>query len=279
MVACNEEEVLMENLSIQELESTALSYQELMVPALFEKWADRVLDEAKTGPGDKILDVACGTGVLARVAANRSGRSGFVAGLDMNPGMLSVAGKLAPEIAWREGKAEKLPWENDFFDAVVSQFGLMFFEDRQEALREMLRVLQPGGRLVVAVFDSLDNNPAYKAMTEIFDNIIGKEVGQALRFPFSLGDTAELESLCTESGLATALISTRKGRARFPDVKAMVLADVRGWFPLAGFVLDNNQIEEVVRKAEPALSEFTAADGSVEFPVSAHFITYTKTEY
>lgn len=228
----------MNDLSVQELEDIASSYQEMMVPAIFENWGEQILNEAKINPGDKILDIACGTGALTRIAAERSGKNGFVAGLDMNPGMLSVAEKLAPDIEWREGRAEELPWDANSFDAVISQFGLMFFENKQAALQEMLRVLKPGGRIVVVVFDSLDHIPGYKIMTETFARTVGEEVAQALRYPFSLGDTGKLEVLCFESGFIPSQITTRKAAADFPDVRSMVLADVKGWFPLAGFVLD-----------------------------------------
>lgn len=266
----------MADLSIQELERTAQSYQKLMVPALFKEWPDQILEEAKIKPGEKLLDVACGTGVLTIAAAERLGEKGFTAGLDMNPGMLAVAEKLAPDIEWRQGEAEDLPWNDQSFDTVVSQFGLMFFEDQQKALREMFRVLKPGGRLVIAVFDSLDNIPGYKIMTRIFGHIVGEEVEQTLSFPFSLGDVNELKSLCFKSDLTGAKINTFEGNARFPDVRTMVLADVKGWFPLAGFVLDEHQIDEVVSKAESDLKEFVTADGAVEFPMPAHLVTITK---
>ncbi|WP_372638992.1 class I SAM-dependent methyltransferase [Fodinibius sp.] len=264
----------MADLSIQELERTAQSYQKLMVPALFKEWPDQIL-EAKIKPGDKLLDVACGTGVLTIAAEDRLDQKGFAAGLDMNPGMLAVAEKLAPDIEWRQGVAEDLPWDDESFDIVVSQFGLMFFEDQQKALREMFRVLKSGGRLVVAVFNSLENIRGYKIMTRIYGQVVGEEVEQALRFPFSLGDVDELKSLCFKSDLTGAKINTCEGNAKFPDIRTMVLADVKGWFPLAGFVLDDHQIEEAVRMAESELKGFIAEDGSVEFPLSAHIIYTT----
>jgi ubiquinone/menaquinone biosynthesis C-methylase UbiE len=98
-----------------------------------------------------VLDVACGTGVVAREAARRVGPAGAVAGLDRNEGMLAVARRMAPGIAWRHGLAEALPFPDGAFDAVICQFGLMFFEDRGKALGEMWRALRPGGRLAVAV--------------------------------------------------------------------------------------------------------------------------------
>src|SRR4029453_3623631 len=107
--------------------------------------------------GQRVLDVACGTGVLAREVRLRTGPTGYVAGLDPGPGVLTVGGGLGPAIDWRMGRAESIPFPDQSFDAVVSQFGLMFMEQEQ-ALREMLRVLKPEGRLVAAAGDSLQAN-------------------------------------------------------------------------------------------------------------------------
>jgi ubiquinone/menaquinone biosynthesis C-methylase UbiE len=140
----------------QEEIAAADAYEGLHVPALFQQWAPRLVEAAGVRSGHRVLDVACGTGVLAREAAATVGGDGFVAGLDASPGMLAVAERLAPEIEWRRGAAESLPYEDRSFDAVVSQFGLMFFRDRSAALREMSRALAPGGRLAVAVWESLE---------------------------------------------------------------------------------------------------------------------------
>lgn len=266
----------MNNLTMQELESAASWYQELLVPALFEKWTDQVLHESRLKATNRLLDVACGTGVLARAAADQLGTEGLVEGLDMNPGMLEVAKKIDPNIEWHQGVAEDLPWEDHTFDVVVCQFGLMFFEDRQMALQEMFRVLKSKGRLVVTVFNSLDYIPGYERITKVFAAVEGEEVAEILRFPFSFSDTEELKSLCSTSGITSAKVITRKEETYFPDVRAMVLADVNGWFPLAGITLDEKQIDEVVSRAEIELKEFIAADRSVTFPMSAHFIVATK---
>jgi ubiquinone/menaquinone biosynthesis C-methylase UbiE len=141
--------------------AAAKAYEDLHVPALFQQWAPLVVEAAEIHPGQRVLDIACGTGVLAREAALQVGENGFLAALDATPGMLVVAKQLAPSIEWREGIAESLPYEDDSFDAVISQFGMMFFQDRLAALREMVRVLVPGGRMAVAVWESLENSEAY----------------------------------------------------------------------------------------------------------------------
>jgi ubiquinone/menaquinone biosynthesis C-methylase UbiE len=140
--------------------SAAEIYEEFFVPALFREWAPRVAAAAHLAAGDTVLDVACGTGVLAREAAQRVAPRGAVTGLDRNEGMLAVARRAAPAVDWRVGRAESLPFADGAFAAVVSQFGLMFFEDRVAALKEMWRVLRPGRRLAVAVWDSLSAAPA-----------------------------------------------------------------------------------------------------------------------
>src|SRR5688572_11518476 len=124
----------------------ASAYEQPFVPALFQQWAPRIAVAARLQPGQRVLDVACGTGVLAREATSRVGPAGFVAGVDSNRGMVTVASRLEPRVQWRLGTAETLPFPDASFDAVLSQFGLMFFSDRARALREMLRVLVPGGQ-------------------------------------------------------------------------------------------------------------------------------------
>ena len=140
----------------------ARAYQALFVPALLGQWAPKVADAANLATGQSVLDVACGTGVLTREVRRRTGPDVYVAGLDLNPGMIAVAKELCPTEDMREGNAESMPFSGETFDAVVSQFGLMFM-DRDKAPREMLRVLVPGGRLAVAVWDSVQNIPAYAA--------------------------------------------------------------------------------------------------------------------
>ncbi len=111
----------------QVVHSAAEVYEEFFVPALFGQWPDRVLDAVGASEGDRILDVGCGTGVLARAAVERVGGTGRVAGVDPNDGMLAVARRLGPDVTWDTGVAEHLPYPDASFDRVVSQFALMFF--------------------------------------------------------------------------------------------------------------------------------------------------------
>jgi ubiquinone/menaquinone biosynthesis C-methylase UbiE len=131
------------------------SYERFLVPALFGPLAERLVRLAAPGPGEPVLDVACGTGIVARRAAASVGPDGAVAGVDLNAGMLEVAGEAAadvrPPIDWRAVDAADLPFADGAFDIVFCQQGLQFFPDRTAALREMRRVLVPSGRLALAI--------------------------------------------------------------------------------------------------------------------------------
>jgi len=256
--------------------AAASAYEGLHVPALFGQWAELVADAARVRDGDRVLDVACGTGVLAREAASRVGRDGTVTGLDPNPGMLAVAARLAPSIRWREGIAEALPYGDGSFDAVVSQFGLMFFTDRNAALREFVRVLSPGGRIAVAVWESLERSQAYPIEVALLDQIAGSQAADALRAPFALGDRTELLKLFQGAGVHSVEVATHRGRARFPSVRAMVEADLRGWLPVMGVVLPEEQIQRILEEADSALGRYATADGQVEFESPAHIVSGTK---
>jgi SAM-dependent methyltransferase len=245
-------------------------YEEFFVPALFEEWAVRVAGAAGVRDGQRVLDVACGTGVLARAAARRAG-AGSVSGLDRNPAMLGVARGIEPAIEWREGRAEELPYADDAFDVVVSQFGLMFFDDPVRALREMIRVLRPGGHLAVAVWGALESSPGYAAMAALLERLFGERVALELRAPFRLGDRELLVSLLDQAGLAGAAIETVTGSARFPSLAAWIHTDIRGW-TLAD-AIDDAELALLQREAADALAGFVGDDGGVAFAIEGHIAT------
>jgi len=254
----------------------AEAYEALFVSALFEQWTAGVLEAARVGPGQRVLDVACGTGVLAREAAMLTKSMDSVAGLDPNAGMLAVAEGLAPRIDWRQGAAESLPFPDESFDSVVSQFGLMFFADRSRAVREMLRVVVPGGHLAIAVWDSLERTPGYACEVELLNRTAGRRAGDALRAPFVLGDRMKLAELFEDAGVMSARIETRPGRARFPSIRSMVEADLRGWLPVMGVNLTEEKIDQVLQEAEKDLGSFVTAEGQVEFDAPAHIVSTVK---
>jgi ubiquinone/menaquinone biosynthesis C-methylase UbiE len=250
-------------------------YEEMFVPALFAQWGPVLCQAARIGRGERVLDVACGTGILARAALERVGPEGKVAGLDPNPDMLSVARRGSDAIEWRDGKAEKLPFADASFDAVVSQFGFMFFEDRAAALREMMRVLFPGGRLAVAVCDAVEHSPGYAAFANLLQRLFGKDIADAFCAPFVLGDPERLRAICGEAGLADARIAQHTGAVRFSSIKALVSTERACVWTLGG-VLDDSQFAKLLTESERALKPFVDASGGVTFDMPALIITATK---
>lgn len=250
-------------------------YDALFVPALFRQWGPIVAETARIRHGDRVLDVACGTGVLACAALDRAGPTGTVVGLDANPDMLSVAQRKSDRIDWREGKAESLPFQDASFDAVVSQFGLMFFDDRPAAVREMMRVLRPNGRLAVAVCDTLDHSPGYAALARLLQKLFGQGVADAFRAPFVLGDPDKLRQICAAAGIGDANIAQSNGSVRFASIASLVSTERACVWTLGG-MLDDAQFAKLLEEAEQALKPFSGEDGKVVFDMPALIVTVGK---
>src|SRR5829696_3510380 len=163
-------------------------YERQLVPVMLAPWAARLIDLAEVQPGQHVLDVACGTGVVTRLAAERVGTAGRVVGLDINPDMLSVARPLAPvggaTVEWLEASALEIPLPDAAFDVVLCQHGLQQFPDRPAALGEMRRVLAPGGRLGLCVWSRIEGSPGMAALTEALERHVGVEAAANRRASF-----------------------------------------------------------------------------------------------
>ncbi len=243
-------------------------YDERFVPALFGQWGETVSGVAGIGPGAHVLDVACGTGALALAAAKRAGPSGKVTGIDINPDMLAVARRKETAVNWVDGAAEDLPFDDACFDAVVSQFGFMFFEDRGRALAEMKRVVRPGGAVAVAVCGDLERSPGYAAFAALLDRLFGPSVGDAFRAPFVLGDIALMENIAAAAGYEDARVAEYTGTVRFPSIGDLVTTERACVWTLGG-VLDDDQFAHLQRESQNELRPFVQADGSLVFDMPA----------
>jgi ubiquinone/menaquinone biosynthesis C-methylase UbiE len=215
-------------------------YERELVPAVFGPWAPILIELAHPKPDDRVIDIACGTGIVARIAAARVGRGGAVVGVDLNPGMLNVARSLkttegAASVQWREASADRLPFPDGSFDIAYCQLGLQFFADRPAALREMRRVLSPGGALGLMVWCGIQESPGFDAFAEILERNVSPAAATIMRAPFGLSDANELSRLVAAAGFRDITIQQRVGAVEFASVERFVLSYVAG-SPLAAHV-------------------------------------------
>ncbi len=251
-------------------------YEELFVPALFAPWPPHLVKSAGVQAGQQVLDIACGSGVLARHLLSVVGDAGHVTGLDPAPGMIAAAREVEPRIDWVLAGAEDTGLESGVFDAVLSQFGMMFFQDRNQAAREMYRVLKPDGVVSVAVWNDLDHNPAYHAIIKLLESEISRAAADALRLPYSLGRSEEVASVYEKAGFLDISVTHKTEPARFPSARIMVEADLRGWLPLFDIHLSEEKIASVLACADDALAEFREVNGEVVFQASAYIVSGRK---
>jgi len=249
-------------------------YERDLVPAVFGAWAPHVVALADLEPGEDVLDLACGTGVVARIAAEKVGERGIVVAADLNPGMLAFArSRPAPAgatIEWREADACELPFAAETFDAVLCQLGLQFFSDRAAALREMYRVLRTGARLVVMVWRPIDRSPGFRALAEALERHVGPDAGAIMRAPFSLGDVEEITSLLAAAGYEDLDLRTETGAVRFASVAEFVASYVAG-SPLAGSVAaaPTDARDALLIDVASELAPFVGSTG-LRFPIEAY---------
>lgn len=261
--------------TIAEVRGPAEVYDQLFVPALFRQWGPVVAAAAYVKAGDRVLDVGCGTGALTLAAADLAGPKGSVAGLDASPEMLAVARRKTARIEWIEGRAEALPLPSGGFDAVVSQFALMFFEDRAGALREMMRVMVPGGHLAVAVCDAIENSPGYAVLANLLERLFGKTVADGFRRPFVLGDPERLLNISRDAGIFNATVTSHRGEVRFESIASLVSTERACAWTLGG-LLNDDQFARLLQEAETALLPFATDNGTVVFDMPALILSARK---
>lgn len=256
------------------------NYEGYLVPSIFGPWAIDLVNLAAPQAGDRVLDVACGTGIVARLSAKYVAPGGKVTGLDINPRMVATARSLplvpGVSIEWMEGNAVAIPLPDAAFDLVLCQQGLQFFPDRLAALREMRRVLTSEGRLVLSVWRAIQYSPGFALLAEALERHVGPEAASTMRAPFSLADAEELRGLITKAGFRDVIISPAVKNLQFPSPEEFVRRYVSG-SPLAGPFA---QVREDVRKTlldeiRRSLRDRENVAG-VAFPIEAHLVAARK---
>ena len=251
-------------------------YERVLVPAIFAPWAADLVALAKLRPGERVLDVACGTGVVARVAAERVGLAGHITGLDLNEGMLEVARSQpiptgAAAVAWVQSSALAMRLPDASFDVVLCQQGIQFFPDRPLALREMVRVLVPNGRMLASVWEG--PTPYTTAMWNAVERYAGAEAATTLRKSRAIEGPKALEHLVMQAGFRDVNIVSRRRTARLPAVGDFILRHLAAT-PVAGTVeaLSDSVRRALAEDAATALRPYADGDG-IAFPETANVVT------
>lgn len=197
---------------------------------IMEPWTDDLIRSASCRDGDRVLDVACGTGIVANRIGVVSGKLCSITGIDLNEGMLNVA-RRNPQVDWHLGSVADLPFDPGSFEAVLCQQGLQYFPDRTVAMQEMARVLSPGGRLALNVWGALERQPFHAAVIAGIGTFLGTEAKAAFDTAFSLNTAEELRGLARDAGLDNIRVRFEHRTLRYP-VPAGLVAGFMGATPV-----------------------------------------------
>ena len=255
-------------------------YERYLVPAVTSRWAADLLARAHLRPGETVLDLACGTGIVARQAAKRMG-SGRVIGADVNAGMLRVARAVAADarIAWLEASALNLPFSQDSFDLVLCQLGLQFFPGQGLALVEMHRVLSPAGRLALSVFTRIEHTPGANAFVLALDRVLGPHASWMKRGEHLFEHPDQLRTLLRNAGFLSVEVTTVCQEISFPSVLDYVRFQLMAT-PMARLLADRSDRELIISELAMETKRLSTAlilqDGSFSFPQEAFVATGRK---
>ena len=254
-------------------QDSAAAYEQYLVPAIFDQFARRLVALAAPAPGERVLDLGCGSGIVARHAAPCVEPGGHVVGADVNPGMLAVASAIAPGVEWCEADAARLPFDDGAFDVALCEQALMFFADRAAALRELARVLAPGGRVAVSVWRGLEHNWFYAAFAAALERHVGAEAGEMMRSPFPDWDGEELRGALSAAGFRDVRVRLEIGVEEWPSAAELIRREAAS-SPLAGPIaaLAAPDRAALAADVERALHEYTD-DERVVFAIETHVVT------
>jgi ubiquinone/menaquinone biosynthesis C-methylase UbiE len=189
-------------------------YERVLVGPLFRPFAEQLMTRVGPNRGDSVIDVACGTGIVARVARERLGPEAWIVGVDVAPAMLAVARTVDPTVDWRQGNAVSLPVSaGEQFTVLTCHQGLQFMPDKPAAIREMRRVLAPGGRVAIATWRSLEDIPGMRDLNAVAE----RHVGPIVDSRHSFGDATALKGLLVDAGFSHVNVQTLEHDVHFAD--------------------------------------------------------------
>jgi ubiquinone/menaquinone biosynthesis C-methylase UbiE len=262
--------------------SAAEMYERNMVPAIFEPFAYDLLAFGDLKSGERVLDVACGTGIVARLAWPKVAPTGRVVGLDANAGMLEVAKLVSRQrgldIDWAEANVSEMPLESGAFDVVFCQHGLQYFPHRPAALNEMRRVLDRQGRLVLNTLRHIRFNAGHAVFADVLQRRVSNEAAETRRAPFQLSDRNEIRTLVAGAGFQDVIVSLTTRMARFASADAMVRIMMAGT-PLGAAMNNANPevLQAVIDDVAEGLAEYVD-DRGLAIPMQGWVVTARRTQ-
>lgn len=258
------------------------NYEQYQIPSIAGPLARAFLAHLPIEPGQRLLDVGCGTGIIAREAAYMVGTKGSITSIDLNEEMLDVARQHAPlrstQLEWHQGDAEDLPFSDGLFDVVLCQQAVQFFPDKRAALSEMLRVLKPAGWVGICVWRDIKHSPFHHATGEALRRHVGDEAAQQMEAPFSYGDADALWTLMSETGFSEIDIWAAVETVSVPPAGSSVpalLASTPIGSVFAG--LDDRSRNAIIDDVAHALRTYSSDDG-ITVPQAAHIALAKKEE-
>jgi ubiquinone/menaquinone biosynthesis C-methylase UbiE len=255
-------------------------YEQILVPVILGPAAKALVEWAGVQVGEIVLDVGCGTGSAARFAADRTGHSGRVTGIDINVGMIAVAEKLAGvdnvAMEWRVESAYRLSMNRDTIDVVLCAQTLQFLKERQLALAEIRRVLKPGGRAALSVWSELDESPYFQALVEAISKNINRETAAGLEAAFSLSEATEIRQLVEVLKFRSIEITARQLDLPLPPLQQFVPQHIQATPMAAGYFAAPVSVQKtVVKEVTEQLSAYITEQGAC-VPFKTHLVLASK---
>ena len=252
-------------------------YEEFLVPLIFEPYATDLAKRLASRPLPRVLEIAAGTGVVTRKLASVLPESVSIVATDLNQAMLDLASKVGTKrpVEWRQADAMQLPFENATFDAVVCQFGVMFFPDKPRAFSEARRVLKPGGVFIFSVWDRIEENEFADTVTTALESVFPKDPPRFMaRTPHGYHDHRIIERELASGGFtASPRIDTVAARSRATSPRVPAIAYCQGT-PLRSEIeaRDASRLGEATDVAADAIGKRFGV-GAVDGKIQAHIVT------
>ena len=252
------------------------AYERYMVPIHCMALAEDLIDRVRFRPGEHVLDVACGTGIVSRYAALRVGTVGHVTGVELNPAMIEVARHAAAyfdQIEFLEGSALELPVPDAHFDVVLCQQAVMFFPDRDRAVQEMYRALRPNGRVGLNVFRTPEFVPSFAYLIQALEKHAGPAAAEFMRAPFVMESVAQMRSLFEQAGFTDIQVFIRVDTLRYPSIKHLIRYETLN---MSEPGIHTRQVQEALTCEMEVLAEANVDDQGVVFPVQQFVVVATR---